>query len=212
MSSSEESNQLNNEERLKGIAYQFLKLYERWSEDRQVFNKNMVKQEEVLKLFTSQLNNLEKLEPQIRKELINSIQNATKSASQEIGKTIGESVTFEMDQACLELKKRINQANEMLEKHQENEKNSLLITIALMVGTAIVSSLLIVWLLMPKPTLPLTDDQLTTYYNGEFYNEFWPKLSKKEQQHLTALASKPDNTENNNGNVTDTDSSNSDNQ
>jgi hypothetical protein len=31
-----ENNSLNNEDRLKGIAYQFLKLYERWAEDRQV--------------------------------------------------------------------------------------------------------------------------------------------------------------------------------
>lgn len=192
MSSENENNQLNNEDRLKGIAYQFLKLYERWSEDRQVFNKNMAKQEEVLKLFTSQLNNLEKLEPQVRKELIVSIQNAIKSASQEIGKMIGESVTFEMDEACIELQKRINKANEMLEKHQENEKNSLLITIALMIGASIASSLLIVWLLMPKPTLPLTDDQMGVYHDGQFLNDFWPKLSKKEQQHLTNLANKPD--------------------
>ena len=209
--SSEENLPLNSEERLKGIAYQFLKLYERWSEDRQVLNAHLATQAEMLKTFSAQLKNFESLEPQVRDQLVNNIHKAAKSISHEMGsmmqQVIGKVVTFEVESATKKLSQVINDTANTLKNYQANAENNLIKTIGITVGTTLVASLLIVWLLIPKPTLPLTGDQLNTYYNGQLLNEFWPKLSKKEQQHLTALAHTPDASQSNNNSVTSSDNS-----
>jgi hypothetical protein len=57
----------------------------------------------------------------------------------------------------------------------------------------VIVSLLIVFLLMPKPALPLTDNQIAIYQDGKFLNNFWDKLSKKEQKHLKDLSTEADN-------------------
>jgi len=56
MALTEETVNLTAEERLKALMYQFIKLYERWSEDRQVLNKHLADQADMLKDFTAQLN------------------------------------------------------------------------------------------------------------------------------------------------------------
>ncbi len=66
------------------------------------------------------------------------------------------------------------------------------------IGTAIITSLFIVWLLIPKPTLPLTDEQIVDYQNGQLFSKVWTKLSKKEQKHLKELANNSGNLQNNN--------------
>ena len=104
MTSAKENNSLNNEDRLKGIAYQFLKLYERWSEDRQVLNKNMAAFEELLKIFIKEIKEFEKIEGQVRDQILTSIEKSAKHVSHEIGKMVGDSITFEVDLASLECK------------------------------------------------------------------------------------------------------------
>ncbi len=193
-----ENNPLNNEDRLKGIAYQFLKLYERWAEDRQVLNKNMAAFEELLQIFISDLKGFRELEGQVRDQIHTSIENGAKHVSHEIGKLVGDSITFEVDLASVELKRGVNEANQILKRYQEREQKSLLVTMGITIGTAIITSLLIVWLLIPKPTLPLTDNQIADYQNGQLFSKIWPKLSKKEQNHLKELANKPMASQNNN--------------
>jgi hypothetical protein len=57
--------------------------------------------------------------------------------------------------------------------------------------TTIVTCLLLVWLIIPKPTLPLTNSQIMNLHSGQLTNKVWPKLSKKEQQHWLDLAFSP---------------------
>ena len=60
--------------------------------------------------------------------------------------------------------------------------------IAITVLSSIVTSLLIVWWLMPAPTVPLTDAQIMTYQNGKMLELFWPKLAKRQQQWLLDIS------------------------
>jgi hypothetical protein len=46
----------------------------------------------------------------------------------------------------------------------------------------------LVWLLIPKPTFPLNNKQIKYLNSGMMMELFWPKLSKKEQQHWLELA------------------------
>lgn len=188
MTTSQENNSLNTDDRLKGIAYQFLKLYERWAEDRQVFNKNMAAFEEMLKIFINQIKEFEKLESRANNQILISAEKAAKHVCAEIGTMVGNSITREVDSSTIELKKSVNEAISLLKNYQAEGKSGLFWGISAIIASSILTSLFLVWLLIPAPKLPLTDDQLNTYYNGHFFGEFWPKLSKKEQKQLTDLA------------------------
>ena len=201
----EETNQLNLDDRLKGIAYQFLKLYERWAEDRQVLNKNMVVFEEMLKIFTYQIKEFEKLETKANHQILISAEKAAKHVCSEIGAMVGKSLTKEVNTSTVELKNTVNETTSLLKQYQTEVKNNLFLIIGATIIGAVATSLFVVWLFVPAPKLPLTDDQLNTYYNGQFFNEFWFKLSKKEQNNLKKLAETSDNSHNNN--ATDNNSS-----
>ncbi len=206
MSTTQENNSLNTDDRLKGIAYQFLKLYERWAEDRQVFNKNMAAFEEILKIFINQIKEFEKLEGRANNQILISAEKAAKHVCAEIGTMVGNSITREVDSSTIELKKSVNETILLLKNYQTEVKSGLFWGISATIASSILTSLFLVWLLIPAPKLPLTDDQLNTYYNGHFFGEFWPKLSKKEQKQLTDLANKPTISQTN---TTDTNSNNS---
>lgn len=194
----EENSSLSIDDRLKGIAYQFLKLYERWAEDRQVLNKNMAALEEMLKVFINQIKEFEKLEAKANNQILISAEKAAKHVCSEIGAMVGKTLTREVDSSVVELKKSVNETTALLKQYQAEVKNSLLWTVCVAIAGSVITSLFIVWLLIPTPKLPLTDDQLNTFYNGQFFNEFWSKLSKKEQKHLKDLANKPVSAQNDN--------------
>ncbi len=191
MSVQEENNQLNLDDRLKGIAYQFLKLYERWAEDRQVFNKNMAAFEEMLKLFTDEIKNFENLEIKVRQQLLSSISKASNAMAEKVGTNVSQSATKAVDETASKLNQVVDHATVVLNAYRTEVQGNHWKIIAASFVTTIITSIIIVFLLIPKPSLPLTDDQLNTYNNGHFFSEFWPKLSKKEQKHLMDLANKP---------------------
>jgi hypothetical protein len=59
-----------------------------------------------------------------------------------------------------------------------------------MMGASIVSSLLIVWLLIPKPIMPLSGDNMETYSAGIDIQALWPKLPRKTQIEIDETARK----------------------
>jgi hypothetical protein len=71
---------LSLEDRLKAILYQFLKLYERWSEDRQVSMKELADLNELVGDFSQEVTQFKKLEPKVRQHLAASIHQATSDA------------------------------------------------------------------------------------------------------------------------------------
>jgi hypothetical protein len=54
--------------------------------------------------------------------------------------------------------------------------------------SSVAVSLLIVWYLMPKPILSVTYEQIVTYQAGQAMQATWPKLSKRQQKWLLAVA------------------------
>ena len=75
-----------------------------------------------------------------------------------------------------------------LMRYESEMKNTQWKIIGSTMLSAIVTSLLIVWLLMSTPTLPLTNAQMKDLRSGQLMHAVWPKLSKKEQQHWVTLA------------------------
>ena len=188
VSSEEASKNLTPEERLKALLFQYSKLYARWSEDREVFNKGMADQEEVLKNFTQKLKKLEEqiscfeeLEPHVRQKLVDTVKNSISAMVDSINGKIGNSVTFAIDKTVKKLEEEIEEICRAVRVHRQEMQGSQLKTFLVMMCASIVSSLLIVWLLIPKPIMPLSSQDMNTYLQGLDIQGLWPKLSRKTQ-------------------------------
>src|SRR5437660_576534 len=71
---------LTEEERLKALLYQYLALYERWSEDRQLVVKRDADYAALLQAFSKHLQSFRDLVPAVRKDTVESLQHALKQA------------------------------------------------------------------------------------------------------------------------------------
>jgi hypothetical protein len=180
------------EKRLKAIAFQFVKLYERWSEDRQAAAAQGADMTELVRLFTEQVESFRELEPEVRKHLAASIHNATLSAAEKIGSVIGKEATYATEQIARELLDVTRRTEQTLTRYETEIIMTQWKVIGIGAFTTIVTCLLLVWLLIPRPTLPLTSSQIMNLRSGQLTNKVWPKLSKKEQQHWLDLAFSPE--------------------
>lgn len=196
MSDNETLQELTMEDRLKAIAYQFIALYERWSEDRQLAAKQGADTAELVKLFTEQVKNFKTLEPNVREQIRVSIQNAISSSAKTIGEEIGKEANRATENTVRQLANATEKTEQTLRHYQSEVITTQWKVIGISVFTTIVTCLLLVWLLIPKPTLPLTDAQVKDLYSGQAMDAVWPQLSKQEQQHWLALANQAEHPEN----------------
>lgn len=194
------------EDRLKAVAYQFMMLYERWSEDRQVAAKQGDDIAAQVKLFTEQVQGFKELEPKVRRHIAATVAEAAQAAGQKVGEKIEEAGTRQMDASSRRLQQAVNNTIERLNAYEmEKKKNSkweryfyigsllvVAILVGLFVGRYAVSN------------VDLINSQLDTYQAGRYLKLVWPKLSKKEQERLHQLAtgssSDADGSDGNNGN------------
>ena len=176
------------EDRLKAVLYQFVTLYERWAEDRQLAVKQGADIAQLVAVFVEQVKNFQALESTVRQKISNSIESASSSAVKLIGEEIGKEATHNVKNTTRQLSTTVEAAERILNAYQEEVvRVGWKVILATMV-TSVVTCLLLVWLLIPKATLPLTDQQLMFLNEGQLTATVWPKLSKKEQQHWQALA------------------------
>lgn len=188
MNDSETHPELAMEDRLKAIAYQFIALYDRWSEDRQVAAKQGAQVEELVALFTEQVQSFKELEPKVRRHLAKSIENATFEAAERIGEIIGREATRATDQIAGHLLEVTKRTEQTLMRYETETMMTQWKVICISTLTTIVTCLLLVWLLIPRPTLPLTSNQIEDLASGHLLGKVWSKLSKQEKDHLLKLA------------------------
>jgi len=188
MSQPEHVPEMGIEDRLKAIAYQFITLYERWSEDRQAAAKQGADTAELIQLFTEQVKGFKELEPKVRQQILESIQNAAAG----VAKTVAEATTKEATRATEAITQQLASATQQAENTLNHYQADVIANQWKMIGitaiTTIITCLLLVWLLIPKPTLPLTNDQIKDLRSGQLMALVWPKLTKKEQAHWLKLA------------------------
>lgn len=120
-------------------------------------------------------------------QLEESIKNATAKIEKTIGEKIVEVSTEKTKYITDELKSAARNAQSVLEQYKREVINTHWKIIGISFLATIVTCFLIVWFLMPKPTLPLTEQQINNMYAGQLLKLAWPKLTKKEQDHLNVI-------------------------
>jgi hypothetical protein len=184
----DEDDTLTQEEQLEAILFQFVNLYERWAEDRQKTAKQGADIEKFIKQFASEVDRFSAVENAVIAKLKNSLDHTTVSISEMVHGAVSHAVDRSIDDTAKKIKDSALHAENIFSEYQSSLNWSHWKLTAITALSSIVASLLIVWWLMPKPTLPLTDAQITTYRNGLMFNGFWPKLSKRQQNWLLNVA------------------------
>ncbi len=183
-----EENILTQEEHLESILFQFVTLHEQWSKDRKIAAKQGANIEKFVQEFASEVERFSKIEDYTIAKLKKGLEQATESIATMLPNTVSHAVNRALDDSAGKIKESVRQAERMLVEYQSSLNWSHWKTIAVTVLSSIAASLLIVWWLMPAPTLPLTDQQIRTYQAGHVLESFWPKLSKRQQDWLSNLA------------------------
>ena len=185
---------LTPDQQLQAVLYQYVKLYERWSEDRQVLMAQVAKLETVIQNLSNEVGSFSELELDIPKQIRGSIQQAStqmvQSVKQEARALVEEKIHSQVDRLDQMLGK-----TELLLLHYGTQTRREKWKIP---GAAILSGLvvalgvgmLIAKLLMPPPIIPLTDGQYQALMEGLVYERVWPKLSPEAQADWQQTADK----------------------
>ena len=180
--------EMTSEDRLKAVLYQFITLYERWAEDRQLAVKQGADIAQLVAVFVEQVKNFQALESNVRQKISHSIENASSSAVKLMGEEISKEAARSVKDTTRQLSTTVEAAERTLNAYQNELVTIGWKVILTTMVTSVVTCLLLVWLLIPKATLPLTDQQLMFLNEGQLTATVWPKLSQKEQQRWQALA------------------------
>ncbi len=181
---------LSLDDRIKALLFQYVKLYERWAEDRQEFTNGMARQEEMLEEFTQKIGQFEELEPKVRQQLIKAISSSLNTLTEGIGKDIGSNATAAVNQTAKNLKSVVNESTQLLRQYQEDIRlsNTYIVIMQIIgIGIAIGMSFLLGSFLlhkMPAPMVPLDKNMLQTYVHGEALEDAWQALSPRTKREI----------------------------
>jgi hypothetical protein len=184
----EQEESLTPEEHLEAILFQFVNLYERWSEDRQVTAKQSADLAKLVKEFAQQVNEFASLEEKVRDDIHTSMRREAENMAVYLGQTIGDSARQQIAPTVKKLEEASHEARGNLVSYYSELSSYKWVTIGVAAFTTILTSLLMVKLLMPTPTIPLTAQQIDTYGAGEVFQSILPKLSARQRQWLFDVA------------------------
>ncbi len=172
-------------DRLSGVLFQFLKLYERLSEDRQEFVAQAEKLEAVLKQMSAAAKAMSEFKPQVGQAVEESLRGATNRVLQVV-----LNAAVDLKDHTDRLNPALGQAESLLKRYEvqtlwSDWKHWITIGLAAIVGGAIVG-LLVARLVVP--TVSLTDSEAEALQRGETFALVWPLMSPIEQKHYEQLA------------------------
>lgn len=191
----EQETPLTQDEHLEAILFQFVSLYERWSEDRQKSAKQGADIEKFIKQFASEIDRFSKIEDAVIAKLKKGLEQTTENVSSMVQRSVSHAVDEALGHAAEKVRESARYAENVYSEYQSSLSWSHWKLIFLTVLSSIVVSLLIVLWLMPNPVAPLTDRQMVTYHNGVIFNGFWDKISRRQQQWLLNVAEGKENKE-----------------
>lgn len=173
---------------IKIITYQFIKLYQRWSEELQMVSKQGADIKSLIKLLGEQVEQLKKVQPDISRHIAINIQRAAEDSAQTISDVINKEAARSIENTTSQLSGAVEFARHTLSAYQRTTIATQWKVITVAAITTITTCVLVFRMLLPTPTLPLTSEQVQYLESGMMMEKVWPKLTKKEQGHLIKLA------------------------
>ena len=175
-------------ENLESILFKFITLYECWLEECQVMEKQGDDIEKFVKEFSSAVHQFSKMEDDVVRQLQKGLDQVTGGIAEKVRGAVSQAVNQSIDDSGRRMRDAAIQAEHIISRYQSLLSWSHFKFFVVTVFSSIAASLLIVWWLMPTPTLPLTDSQIATYQNGLMFNNVWGKLSERQKKWLLNVA------------------------
>lgn len=132
---------------------------------------------------------IEKNEEPLEKRLEDSIENTFERYAKGLGEKIGKEAARTTEFVARQLAKASYEAQDLLKNYHTHLLRSHWRTIGVSIFTTITTCLLLVWLVIPKPTL-MSNEQIKLLHKGMQMEAGWHKLSSWEQAHWKALSNK----------------------
>jgi len=179
---------LSIEDHQKALLFQFVTLYERWSEDRQVAAKQGYDLERQLKQFSEEVRRFSSLEEAVIVKLRKSLNETTHTLSEKVNAATAEALNTTLGSSLNRMEHASRTVATLLAEHQQIRRLRQVKTLATNSLCSLLVSGLMLWFFMPQPTLPLTQEDMNTYLIGKRFARIWPTLSKEKQQWLLSAA------------------------
>lgn len=180
--------QLSIEEHQQALLFQFIALYERWSEDRQVAAKQGYDLAKQLEQFTEEVQWFSSIEEAVLVKLKKSLNETVVALSEKVNHATADALNKTLGSCVQRMDEAARKTETILAANQEIGWLRYIKTLAVNVLCSLVVSSFVVWFFMPKPTLPLTKQDMDVYRMGEKFSLLWSTLSKEKRQLILSAA------------------------
>lgn len=178
----EEQQKLTTEERMDALFYQFVKLYERWAEDRQVAAKQGFDIAKLVEIFTAEVDKFASIEDAVISKLRKSLHETVLNLAEEVKIATTETINTTLELSAKKMHASALVVEKILAENKKARWLSTVKIIAVSTFCSLVISSSLMWHFMPKPTLPLTQRDINIYMLGKRFVNLWPTLSKEKQE------------------------------
>ncbi len=186
--SKQTKNQLSSEDQQQAILFQFVTLYERWSEDRQVAAKQGYDLAKQLEQFTQEVSRFSSIEEAVIVKLRTSLNETVVNLSEKVNYATADALNNTLGSCVQRMDEVARKTETILASNQEIRWLRYIKTLAVNVLCSLVVSSFVVWFFMPQPTLPLTKQDMDVYRMGEKFSLLWSTLSKEKRQLILSAA------------------------
>jgi hypothetical protein len=178
-----------NVDRLEAIFFQLLQLYDRCTEEHQLLiNKEKEELGKLAQALETQVKEMGKTGVVIRQSIQDSIQTSANTVMDKVADLLVQKSHVTIEKAISKTEKHHQLIEATMDTFRREKNRSSWKMMGLTLFSSTVTSLLAVWLLLPKPTLPLTGEQLNYLRDGQMLAQIWPNLSDPEKTHLKNVA------------------------
>lgn len=184
---------LTTEGQLQSLIYQFMNLYDRWSEDRQIAAKKGYDLSKILEEFKKEVMLLSEIDNKIIAKLEEKSDQLMLKLFNDLNKTTAEYInnylenTFEkINQSALKIEKIIDDSN------KGKWLSNLKIFFICILCSATITTFIFKYF-MPQPTLPLSSYDMKIYSFGDKFLGIWNKLPQEKKDWFLAEAKKIEN-------------------
>lgn len=172
------------------LLYELTIMNETFVTERALSSKQLLETTKLVKDVREQINQLKTLAPDVHQYINRSVNAAASSVAAIISKQSAEAATKGAEDIVRKLERATAEARNVLQHYHSDLIASQWKVIGVAALTTIAACCFIFLFLTPKPTLPLTYNQINYLSDGITMSRIWPQLSAKEKEHWNVLAKK----------------------
>lgn len=177
-------------DKLEAMLFQLIQLHDRYAQEHQLLSNEREEFIKLSELLANQVKEIGKPELAFHKTIQDSMLTLIDKSTDKMAESFIQKGQNSTEKFVNKIEQYCNRLEPILDKsHHEKNRFSWRGTL-LTVVSSVITTFLIMWLILPKQTLPLTGEQLNYLRDGQMLAKIWPNLSDAEKSHLKNIADK----------------------